>query len=85
MPATPVEIVRVDGRDVTVTNPAKVLFPQAGYTKLDVVRYFLERRRGALRGSGGRPNILVRYPDGIDAEFFFQKRAPKSARRGSRS
>ncbi len=33
---------------------------------------------GALRGAGGRPNMMVRYPDGIDAEFFYQKRAPKS-------
>jgi bifunctional non-homologous end joining protein LigD len=77
MPATQVEIIRLDGHDVTVTNPGKVLFAQSGYTKLDVVRYYLSVAEGALRGSGGRPNILVRYPDGIDAEFFFQKRAPK--------
>ena len=77
MPATPTETIHVDDRDVLVTNPGKVLFPQAGYTKLDVVRYYLIVAEGALRGSGGRPNILVRYPDGIDAEFFFQKRAPK--------
>jgi bifunctional non-homologous end joining protein LigD len=77
MAASPTEIVRVDDRDVTVTNPDKVLFPQAGHTKLDVVRYYLCVAEGALRGSGDRPNILVRYPNGIDGEFFFQKRAPK--------
>src|SRR5947209_7404347 len=77
MPATPSETLSVDGREVVVTNPGKVLFPQAGYTKLDVVRYFLAVAEGALRGSGGRPNVLVRYPNGIDSEFFYQKRAPK--------
>jgi DNA ligase D-like protein (predicted polymerase) len=71
------EVVTIDGRDVTITNPGKVLFPQAGYTKLDVVRYYLVVAEGALRGSGGRPNVLVRFPDGIGGEFFFQKRAPK--------
>jgi DNA ligase D-like protein (predicted polymerase) len=55
-----------------------VLFPQAGYTKLDVARYYLAVADGALRGSGNRPNVLVRYPNGIDGEFFFQKRAPDS-------
>jgi len=77
MPAPPAETIDVDGRDVIITNPDKVLFPQARHTKLDVIRYYLSVAEGALRGSGGRPNILVRYPDGIDAEFFFQKRAPK--------
>jgi bifunctional non-homologous end joining protein LigD len=55
-----------------------VLFPQAGYTKLDVVRYYLAVADGALRGAGGRPNVLVRYPNGIDGEFFYQKRAPRA-------
>ncbi|MDF2697579.1 MAG: ATP-dependent ligase, partial [Labilithrix sp.] len=50
----------------------------AGYTKLDLVRYYLAVAKGALRGSGGRPNVLVRYPNGIDGEFFYQKRAPSS-------
>ena len=69
--------LRVDDRDVVVTNPHKILFPEPGYTKLDVVRYFLHVAAGALRGSGERPNILVRYPNGIGEEFFYQKRAPK--------
>jgi bifunctional non-homologous end joining protein LigD len=42
------------------------------------VHYYLAVAQGALRGAGGRPNVLVRYPDGIDGEFFYQKRAPTS-------
>ena len=79
MPAKiPAEIVQVDGVDVTISNPTKVLFPQAGFTKLDVVRYYLAVAEGALRAAGGRPNVLVRYPNGINDEFFYQKRAPES-------
>jgi bifunctional non-homologous end joining protein LigD len=72
------EIVTVDGRDIAISNPGKVLFPQTGYTKLDLARYYLAVSAGALRAAGDRPNVLVRYPHGIDGEFFFQKRAPKS-------
>jgi len=71
------EVVEVAGRQVTITNAAKVLFPAAKITKLDVVRYYMAVADGALRGAGGRPNMLVRYPNGIDGEFFFQKRAPE--------
>jgi len=72
------EILTVAGREVAISNPRKVLFPKAGYTKLDLVRYYLAVADGALRGAGGRPNVLVRYPNGIDGEFFYQKRAPTS-------
>jgi len=72
------EKVVVAGREVSISNPHKVLFPRAGYTKLDLVRYYIAVAEGALRGAGGRPNVLVRYPNGIDGEFFFQKRAPVS-------
>ena len=68
----------IGGRDVVVTNPGKVLFPEAGYTKRDIVRYYLAVADGALRGAAGRPNVMVRYPDGIGGEFFYQKRAPRS-------
>ena len=77
MAAKPERVVlEVAGREVTVTNPAKVYFPEAGITKLDVVRYYLSVAEGALRGAGGRPNVLVRYADGIHGDFFYQKRAP---------
>ena len=72
------EILTVDGREIAISNPRKVLFPEAGYTKLDLVRYYLAVADGALRAAGGRPNVLVRYPNGIDGEFFYQKRAPES-------
>src|SRR5215813_9975967 len=71
-------VLEVAGREVAVSNPAKVYFPEAGITKLDVVRYYLAVAEGALRGAGGRPNVLVRYADGIHGEFFYQKRAPAS-------
>jgi DNA ligase D-like protein (predicted polymerase) len=71
-------ILQVDNRDVTVSNPSKILFPEAGYTKLDLVHYYMAVKDGALRGAGGRPNVLVRYPNGIHSEFFYQKRAPTS-------
>jgi DNA ligase D-like protein (predicted polymerase) len=72
------EILTVNGREVAISNPNKVLFPEAGHTKLALVRYYLEVAEGALRGAGGRPNVLVRYPNGIGEEFFYQKRAPES-------
>ncbi len=72
------ETLTVAGREVSISNPRKVLFPQPGYTKLDLVRYYLAVAEGALRGAGNRPNVLVRYPNGLDGEFFYQKRAPQS-------
>jgi bifunctional non-homologous end joining protein LigD len=70
------EVISVSGRELTVTHPGKLLFPEAKLTKLELVRYYLAVADGALRGAGGRPNVLVRYPDGVGGEFFFQKRAP---------
>src|SRR6184192_4282848 len=72
------ELLVVAGREISVTNPTKVLFPKPKYTKLDLVHYYLAVAEGALRGAGGRPNVLVRYPNGITGEFFYQKRAPES-------
>jgi DNA ligase D-like protein (predicted polymerase) len=70
------EVLTVAGREVSISNRDKVLFPQPKYTKLDLARYYIAVSEGALRGAGGRPNMLVRYPNGIDGEHFYQKRAP---------
>ncbi len=72
------EILDIAGREVTISNPNKVLFPEAKHTKLDLVQYYIAVSEGALRGAGGRPNMLVRYPNGIEGEHFYQKRAPNS-------
>jgi bifunctional non-homologous end joining protein LigD len=69
-------VLEVAGRQVTITNPDKVLFPVPGTTKLDLVEYYLAVADGALRGVRGRPMILKRFVKGIDEEAFFQKRAP---------
>ncbi len=72
------EVLSVAGREVSISNPQKVLFPEQQHTKLDLVRYYLAVADGTLRGAGGRPNVLVRYPNGVGSEFFYQKRAPDS-------
>ena len=59
------EVLRIGDREVSISHPGKLLFPKAGHTKLDVVCYYLAVAEGALRGAGGRPNMLVRYPDGV--------------------
>ncbi|TQM00357.1 DNA ligase D [Actinoallomurus bryophytorum] len=71
-------VIEVAGREVTVTNPDKMVFASAGHTKLDLVRYYLAVADGALRGVRGRPMILKRFVKGIHEEAFFQKRAPAS-------
>ncbi|MBB5869036.1 bifunctional non-homologous end joining protein LigD [Allocatelliglobosispora scoriae] len=70
------QVVSVGGREVTITHPDKVIFPESGLTKLDLVTYYLTVADGALRGVTGRPMILKRFVKGIDEEAFFQKRAP---------
>ena len=72
------ELLEVDGREVSISNPDKLYFPVAGITKLALVRYYLAVAEGALRGVRDRPMQLKRYVDGAEGEFFYQKRAPAS-------
>jgi DNA ligase D-like protein (predicted polymerase) len=72
------ELLHVAGREIPISNPRKVLFPQAGHTKLDLAQYYLAVAEGALAGAGHRPNVLVRYPNGVGGDYFYQKRAPES-------
>jgi bifunctional non-homologous end joining protein LigD len=71
-----VERLNVAGREVAISNPEKPLFVRPAHTKLELVQYYLAVAEGALRGAGGRPNMLVRYPNGVEGEHFYQKRAP---------
>jgi bifunctional non-homologous end joining protein LigD len=70
-------ILPLAGREVVVTNPEKVYFPTAGYTKLDLVNYYVAVADPVLRAIGGRPIVLKRYVNGADEPAFYQKRAPE--------
>ncbi|AJT62152.3 hypothetical protein T261_0462 [Streptomyces lydicus] len=67
----------VAGRTVRVSHPDKTYYPERGFTKLDVAQYYLAVADGVLRGLRDRPTTMQRFPDGVEGEFFYQKRAPK--------
>src|SRR5260370_15489547 len=69
-------VLELGGREVVITNPDKPFFPQAGHTKLHLVRYYEAVADGALPGIAGRPGVVKRYVDRAAGEPFFQKRAP---------
>jgi DNA ligase D-like protein (predicted polymerase) len=72
--------LEIAGRDVRVTSPDKVLFPETGRTKLDVIEHYLACAEGAVRGVYRRPCSLKRWPNGVAEPFFFTKRAPSTIR-----
>ncbi|MCO8127833.1 non-homologous end-joining DNA ligase [Acidimicrobiia bacterium EGI L10123] len=71
--------LEISGRTVRITSPDKAFFPERGETKLDLVEYYLAVEEPFLRAVGGRPTLLQRFPDGVGAKSFFQKRVPKGA------
>jgi DNA ligase D len=71
--------VEVSGRTVRISSPGKVMFPERGETKLDLVRYYEAVETPLLRAMGGRPVLMERYPNGVGASSFFQKRVPDDA------
>jgi bifunctional non-homologous end joining protein LigD len=76
MPAGDKIAVQVDGRDLTLTNLAKVLYPADGFTKAEVLDYYQRISAVLLPHVAGRPMTLKRYPDGVDGQSFFAKHAP---------
>ena len=75
--ASPFVELEIGGRTVKVTNPDKVLFPDAGHTKRDLVDYYLAVGEGIVRALRERPTQLRRFPDGIAGEQIYQKRVPE--------
>ena len=65
--------VQVDGRTLTLTNLGKVLYPETGFTKAEVLDYYQRVAPVLLPHLAGRPLTLKRYPEGVDGEAFFQK------------
>jgi bifunctional non-homologous end joining protein LigD len=76
---TEYELIEAAGTEVRISNPAKVFFPEAGITKLDLVRYYLEISEAIIKQLHDRPTVLKRYVDGAAGKPFFQKRIPDSA------
>ena len=76
MPAADKIAVQVDGRDLTLTNLAKVLYPADSFTKAEVLDYYQRISPVLLPHIAGRPMTLKRYPDGVDGQSFFAKHAP---------
>jgi bifunctional non-homologous end joining protein LigD len=71
--------IEAAGREVRLSSPDKVFFPQAGHTKLDLAAYYIDVAEAATRHLRDRPTTLKRFVDGVEGEFFFQKRVPKGA------
>ena len=75
----PAETLTIDGREVSISNPQKVLFPGPNHTKLDLVKYYLAVADPLMETIRDRPVLLQRFPEGAGGKSFFQKRVPKSA------
>jgi DNA ligase D len=73
------EILSIDGREVRISSPDKVFFPDRGETKRDLVHHYLRVAEPLMRTMGGRPLLLERYPSGATGSSFFQKRIPDTA------
>ena len=76
-------ILEVNGphgmRDMRVSSPARILWPDVGISKLDLAHYLIEVGDAFVRANGDRPVSLQRFPDGVDGEQFFSKNPPKGA------
>jgi bifunctional non-homologous end joining protein LigD len=72
--------VEAAGRRVRISSPDKILFPDQGWTKFDVVEHYLRCAPGAVRGVHRRPCSLKRWPAGVGSPPFFTKRAPATIR-----
>ena len=72
-------LLELDGREVRLSSPGRVLFAERGETKRDLVDYYVRVGEPLLRAMGGRPVLMQRFPRGADGPSFFQKRVPKNA------
>ncbi len=69
--------VQIEGRTLKLTNLEKVLYPEVGFTKAQVIDYYTRIAPVLLPHTRDHPLTLKRYPNGVDAEFFYEKNCPK--------
>ncbi|HEV7936565.1 MAG TPA: non-homologous end-joining DNA ligase [Solirubrobacteraceae bacterium] len=72
-------MLEVCGRELRVSKPQKLFFPERGFTKLDLVAYYIECERAVVRHLRERPTVMKRWVDGVQGKPFFQKRVPAGA------
>jgi bifunctional non-homologous end joining protein LigD len=70
------QLVEIDGRQLSLSNLDKVLYPAAGFTKAEVISYYTRIGAVMVPHLAGRPITLKRYPDGVDGPFFYEKNCP---------
>ena len=70
--------VQVDGEEIRISSPGRVVFPDRGWTKLQVAEHFVGVAEGAARGISGRPTMLKRYMKGVGEPPVYHKRAAKN-------
>jgi bifunctional non-homologous end joining protein LigD len=70
-------IVEIQGRQLKLSNLEKVLYPATGFTKKDVIDYYIRIAPAMIPHLSGRALTMKRYPNGVDGEFFYEKNAPK--------
>ncbi len=71
--------LEVASREVRLSNPQKIFFPKRKITKLDLAEYYIAVEDAAVNQLRERPGTMKRFVDGVNGEFFFQKRVPKGA------
>jgi DNA ligase D len=77
--ATDATMLQVGDREVRISSPSRVLWPDLGITKLDLARYLAAVGDAFVRANGGRPVSLQRFPAGVDGDDYFSKNPPKGA------
>ena len=70
-------IVEIQGRQLKLSNLEKVLYPATGFTKKDVIDYYIRIAPAIIPHLSGRALTMKRYPNGVDSEYFYEKNAPK--------
>jgi len=72
-------MLTVGDREVRISSPSRVLWPDLGVTKLDLARYLVDVGDAFVRANGGRPVSLQRFPDGVEGDQYFSKNPPRGA------
>ena len=74
--------LQVGDHEMRVSSPSRVVWPEAGITKLDLAKYLVDVSEAFLRANGDRPVALERFGDTVEGESFYSKNPPKGCRTG---